>query len=664
MARRVLSPALVAVVLVLFHLFPSVALADATRVWTTQELSAFATLIVSGRVHAVTSRWDPANNTIYTYATIDVAETLKGEPPADGRLVVKMLGGRLPDIELRVAGQAELVAGEDVLLFLETRPRDGTLYPVGFWQGAWRMQASAAGTTRAERELPGTGEVQQLSISSMRTSADASSLADPYVAIPSELDSLFAEYAYLPGPYGPGRWHEADSNIPIGIDHTAFPGGVGGGSPELDAALALWNVSGMNLQLQRGGTRSVRCMATFEGDGRISITFGDPCGDVATSGSVAGIGGVYMTPIYRTINGANYSKIVQGIVVLAMNSSPGLAQRGCFQDALTHNLGHAIGLAHSMDSAAIMWPDPKGSCAAGPSPLSSDDTAAVRNLYPTGLPTSPPGAPSGLAASVNGSTVSLSWTGPVLGGSVTTYVVEAGSAAGLTNLANVPTNSAATTATFADVPAGLYYIRVRARNANGTSNPSNEIITPVNFALPGAPGNLSAAVTGTTVVLNWTAPPTGGPVANYVVEAGSAPGLANLAVSATAGAPTSMAFSGVPFGTYYVRVRAQNALGSGNPSNEITVAVICPLPAAPTNLSMTQSGPVVDFRWDASIGAASYLLVVGSTPGGADLLVSNVGLTTTLTATGPPGTYYVRLLAQNACGNSAGSSNEVVVTIP
>jgi hypothetical protein len=664
MARRVLSPALVAVALLLVPMFPSLALADATRVWTTQELSAFATLIVSGRVHAVTSRWDPANNAIYTYASIDVAETLKGQPPADGRLVVKMLGGRLPDIELRVAGQAELVAGEDVLLFLETRPRDGTLYPVGFWQGAWQIQASAAGTTLAERRLPGTQEVQQLSISSMRTSADASGLADPYVAIPSELNSLFAEYQYLPSEFGPGRWHEADSNTPIVVDHTSFPGGAGGGSQELDAALALWNASGMNLQLERGSTRSDRCMASFEGDGRISITFGDPCGDVATTGSVAGIGGVYMTPIYRTINGANYAKIIQGIVVLAANNSPGLAQRGCFQDALTHNLGHAIGLAHTMNSTAIMHPDPKGSCGAGPSPLSGDDTAGVRNLYPTGLSISPPGTPSGLTASVTGSTVSLSWTAPLLGGPVTTYVVEAGSAPGLTNLANQPTNSAATAATFTDVPPGVYYIRVRARNANGTGNPSNEIITPVNFELPDAPGNLSAAVTGTTVVLNWNAPSTGGPVTNYVVEAGSAPGLANLAVSATAGAQTSMAFSGVPFGTYYVRVRAQNALGSGGPSNEITVAVICPLPAAPTNLGLTQSGSSVTFTWQASGGATSYLLVVGSAPGASDLLVSDVGLTTSLTATGPPGTYYVRLLAQNACGNSAGSSNEVVVTIP
>lgn len=664
MARPLLPSVLAAITLVLFPVLSATARADSTRVWTAAELSAFASLIVSGRVHAVTSQWDPDVNALYTYATVDIAETLKGEAPADGRIVVKMLGGRLPGIELHIAGQAELVAGEDVLLFLETRPRDGTLYPVGFWQGAWRMPA--AGAAVAERMLPGTQEVQQLAVTSMRTASSTQRAAATYVAVPQELNVEFADFGYLPGPYGPGRWHEADSNIAIVVDHQAFPGGVGGGVAELNAAITAWNASGMNLQLQRGSTRSARCAgaAYFEGDGRISITFNDPCGEVAESGSVVGIGGVYMTPIYRTINGASYSRIVQGVVVLASNSSASLAQRGCFQDALTHNLGHAIGLAHSTDTAAIMSANPQPSCASAPSPLSSDDRAGVRNLYPTGLSTSPPGTPTNLAVTTTGSSVSLTWTAPALGGAVTTYVIEAGSAPGLTNLASVATGSTATGMSFTDVPSGFYYIRVRARNAAGTSNPSNEVVAAVNFNLPGAPSSLSASVTGNTVVLSWTAPSSGGPVSNYVIEAGSAPGLSNLALSSTSGAQTNAAFGGVPFGNYYVRVRARNALGNGAASNEILVAVTCPLPAAPTTLSADRVGSSVTFTWQAAAGATSYLIAVGNAPGLSNLLVSNVGLTTTVSASGPPGTYYVRMLARNACGNSTGSSNEVIVTIP
>ncbi|HUE89595.1 MAG TPA: fibronectin type III domain-containing protein [Vicinamibacterales bacterium] len=662
MARLVLVPALASIAIVLLPVFSSVAQADATRIWTAQDLWGFATLVVRGRVHDVASHWDPATTALYTYATIDVAETFKGAAPADGRLVVKMLGGRLPDIELRVAGQAELVPGEDVLLFLETRPRDGTLYPVGFWQGAWRIQGGAI----AQRRLPASGDSQQMSLDSLRAARDRAQSALPYVAVPAEFNARSAEYGYLPpSDGGPGRWHEADSNIPIVVDYEAFPSGLGGGLTELNAALALWNTSGMNLQLERGSTRGARCAATFEGDGRISITFDDPCGEVASSGSVVGIGGAYMTPIYRTINGANYTKIIQGAVVLPPNNSSSLAERGCFQDALTHNLGHAIGLAHSTDSSAIMWPNPQGSCASGPSALSGDDRAGVRNLYPTGLPGTPPGTPSNLSLTVSGTSVSLTWTAPTLGGVVATYVVEAGSAPGRTDLASVATGSTVTAVGFTDVPAGFYYVRVRAQNAAGTGNPSNEVTAAVNFVLPGAPANLLASVSGTTVGLNWSAPLSGGPVSNYVIEAGSAPGLSNLALTSTSGPQTSIAFGGVPFGTYYVRVRARNALGSGNASNEIVVQVTCPLPAAPTNLSATRNGSAVTLTWQASAGGATgYILVVGSGPGAADLLVSDVGLTTTVSGTGPPGTYYVRMLARNACGTSASSSNEVVVTIP
>jgi hypothetical protein len=61
---------------------------------------------------------------------------------------------------------------------------------------------------------------------------------------------------------------------------------------------------------------------------------------------------------------------------------------------------------------------------------------------------------------------------------------------------------------------------------------------------------------------------------------------------------------------------------------------------------------------------ASYTLHVGSVPGGSDILVFSTGnAATTLGASAPPGTYYARVVAQNACGVS-GVSNEIVVVVP
>ena len=74
------------------------------------------------------------------------------------------------------------------------------------------------------------------------------------------------------------------------------------------------------------------------------------------------------------------------------------------------------------------------------------------------------------------------------------------------------------------------------------------------------------------MVLNWQAPSGGS--ASYVVEAGSAPGLTNLANFDTQSPATSYTATGVGAGTYFVRVRAKNACGaSGGASNEVVIVV-------------------------------------------------------------------------------------------
>jgi hypothetical protein len=83
------------------------------------------------------------------------------------------------------------------------------------------------------------------------------------------------------------------------------------------------------------------------------------------------------------------------------------------------------------------------------------------------------------------------------------------------------------------------------------------------------PPTLSGVTMGGAVTIEWTDP---GNTLHFDVEAGSAPGLNNLHVSQGL-TGTSFSVDGVPSGTYYVRVRAINAVGRSLPSNEVEVVV-------------------------------------------------------------------------------------------
>jgi len=85
---------------------------------------------------------------------------------------------------------------------------------------------------------------------------------------------------------------------------------------------------------------------------------------------------------------------------------------------------------------------------------------------------------SGLAATVTGSNVRLSWTLPPSSPDATGYVLEAGTGPGLRNLVTLALG-AGPSLDVASVPAGRYYVRVRATNFTGTGPASNEVVVDV-----------------------------------------------------------------------------------------------------------------------------------------------------------------------------------------
>ena len=180
-------------------------------------------------------------------------------------------------------------------------------------------------------------------------------------------------------------------------------------------------------------------------------------------------------------------------------------------------------------------------------------------------------SPLGFTVRWEGTTAVLSWIAPVadrpaVEDQPTSYLLEAGTAPGRSDIGSLSVGNVTTFR--ADVPAGTFYVRVRAENAFGDSEPTEDLVLTPPGA-PGAPRNLASPGSGSTVELRWTAP-TGPPPTGYLIEAGSAPGRSDLAVLQV-GAVTSFSAPAPPPGTYYVRVRAINARGSGQPSNEVIV---------------------------------------------------------------------------------------------
>lgn len=303
---------------------------------------------------------------------------------------------------------------------------------------------------------------------------------------------------------------------------------------------------------------------------------------------------------------------------------------------------------------------------------------ATTNIWPLGrrmaaAAIAPPAPPIGLTASVFGQTVVLTWTPSAAGGTATSYVVQAGSSSGLSNLANSGTGSDLPTLTATSVPPGVYYVRVLAQNASGASGPSNEIVVTVAGGCslaPAVPTGLATSSSGSTVTITWQKPAVGCAPTAYIIQAGSTPGLSDLANFSTGNASTSYSADGVGAGIYYVRVLAANAAGTSGPSPDVQLVVgggggcSAPPGASPSLSVSVTATSTVTFAWLAAPGSpTSYTLQAGSSSGASNLGMINTGNATSYTATGVPnGTYYARVVASNACGNGP-ASNEVVATV-
>lgn len=338
----------------------------------------------------------------------------------------------------------------------------------------------------------------------------------------------------------------------------------------------------------------------------------------------------------------------------------------------TYFLGTSNGLYVNEAYDNVPCPAPATFCTTGfvttsgtPVPVTGGATTASISFALAPQATAP-GAPSGLTAASTAAGLQFSWSPPTSGGAPTAYVLEAGVSPGTTAVA-LP--SATSSLLVPGAPAGVFFLRVKAVNGFGTGPASAEIVLTLGSGgtvAPNPPSNLFVWTSGGRLTMTWAAPSSGTVPTGYVVEAGTASGLANIASINVTG--RSFVFDPVPNGFFFLRVRSRSAAGLGAPTSEVMINVggVPAPPSAPRSLSSSVSGSTLTLSWQAPVlgTPTSYVLEAGTASGLSNITTLDLGsaATTFVVAGVPPGTYYVRLRARSAQGVSP-VSNERVVTV-
>ncbi|MEZ5292254.1 MAG: hypothetical protein R2745_14335 [Vicinamibacterales bacterium] len=193
-------------------------------------------------------------------------------------------------------------------------------------------------------------------------------------------------------------------------------------------------------------------------------------------------------------------------------------------------------------------------------------------------------------------------------------------------------------------------------------------------AAPGDPANLTWVSNGGSLSLLWTH--STGAFTHYQLEAALAPGAPPFVVFPTSAFvdPTKLpqllnnfGASGVGPGTYYIKVRGMNGAAASNATNEVGAVIAngCVPPGAPTNFTQIVRGTLGFLMWNPGSGGqpTAYILQASFSPNDPAPPIQVPLGTPYFTLAIPPGSYYVKIAAANACGVSA-PSNELNVASP
>jgi len=230
------------------------------------------------------------------------------------------------------------------------------------------------------------------------------------------------------------------------------------------------------------------------------------------------------------------------------------------------------------------------------------------------------------------------------------------------NAASVSGTSVTTTGLFAGL---VYYVRIRAVNANGVSGNS---ATCQQLLIPPAPfARAATSPTTTSFTANWIAAL--GATA-YSIDVADNSGF-NPTLPAYGGlvtTSTALTVNGLtPGTTYYYRIKASNSSGTSEWSTNTSALT---LPQPPLAIDATATATGMNVNWVSVASATAYELFISTDQNftnlipvyGPKTISGNSTTTETVSGLTPSTLYYLKMRAANSSGTSDFSIIRIVST--
>lgn len=376
-----------------------------------QALTIGARAIIRGTVEGIRSQFDAERNMVFTYISLRVEQVLKGRLDKS-EIVLKEEGGETDVAGCRVWGTPQFQPGERVIVWLDTWS-DGSLRTYQLFLGKFAINrdqktgsdivsrdradadyamlapgASEALISEGSRELTAfTREIlESVGANASRSRdfeeryfSDVPLLAEPPEYRKSNPDGFEPRVVLLPIP---ARWFEPDNGDTVNY----YVASAGIPNPQVvddvAAAIDAWQrVPATSLKLFNGGLREI-CSGV---NGVVPVVFNNCDGRFQPEPDCARIiargGIIWDNRITKQTNGQVFRKALRGFMSLNPYSACSYENHCDLREVVTHELGHSLGLGHSVYPEATMYGTIHfdSRCAA----LRTDDARALAFVYPT-----------------------------------------------------------------------------------------------------------------------------------------------------------------------------------------------------------------------------------------------------------------------------------------